>query len=204
MSTDTTPSGTAVASRKKLDQAGVLDAAARLADEHGYQNLTLAMLSSDLGIRSQSLYAHVDGLQGLRDGLALRGQAVLADDLRNAAMARTGPDALRSVVSALATFIGAHPGLYEASLRPPEDSPEMAAANAATVAPLMAVLASFGLEGDDLAHHYRVIWSSVHGFVTLRHAGLLSWPADPDDSFELMVATFVDELDRHAAEGTTP
>ena len=81
MSTDTTPSGTAVASRKKLDQAGVLDAAARLADEHGYQNLTLAMLASELGIRSQSLYAHVDGLQGLRDGLALRGQAVLADDL---------------------------------------------------------------------------------------------------------------------------
>ncbi len=71
----------------------------------------------------------------------------------------------------------------------------MRAASERTVGPLMAVLGSFGLEGDDLAHHYRVIWSSVHGFVTLRRAGLLSWPADPDVSFELMVTMFVSQLE---------
>ena len=184
-----------MAAQTKFDQAGVLDVAAGLADEHGYKNLTLAMLAAELGIRSQSLYAHVDGIEGLRDGLALRGQAMLADDLRDAVMARTGGDALRSVVRAMADFADTHPGLYEASLRSPDDSPEMRAASVRTVGPLMAVLGSFGLEGDDLAHHYRVIWSSVHGFVTLRRAGLLSWPADPDVSFELMLTMFVNQLE---------
>lgn len=179
----------------KIDQAVVLDAAANLADERGYRNLTLAMVAAELGIRSQSLYAHVEGIDGLRDGLALRGQAQLADDLRDAAMARTGGDALRSVVRAMADFAYAHPGLYEATLRSPEGSPLMRAANERTVAPLMAVLGSFGLDDEDLEHHYRIIWSSVHGFVTLRQAGLLSWPADPDDSFELMLDMFVDHLE---------
>ena len=184
-----------VAAQTKLDRAAVLDAAAALADAHGYRNLTLAMLAAELGIRSQSLYAHVDGIEGLRNGLALRGQAMLADELRGAAMARTGGDALRAVVRAMAQFVDTHPGLYEATLRSPDGSAEMRTASDRTVGPLMAVLGSFGLEGDDLAHHHRVIWSSVHGFVTLRRAGLLSWPADPEASFELMLDMFVNQLE---------
>ena len=187
-----------MATPTKFDRQGVLDVAADLADEHGLANLTLAMLASEVGMRSQSLYAHVDGIEGLRDGLALRGQAMLADRLRDAVMAKTGPDALRSVVRALADFAGTHPGLYEASLRSPHDSPELREANERTVAPLTAVLESFGLDGDDLTHHYRVIWSSVHGFVTRRHAGLLSWEASPDESFELLVEMFVGEMQRYA------
>jgi len=179
----------------RFDQTIVIDVAARLADEHGYQSLTLAMVAAELGIRSQSIYSHVDGIEGLRHGLALRGQALLAEDLREAAMARTGGDALRSVVRAMAAFADAHPGLYAASLRSAEDSPELRIASERTVAPLMAVLRSFGLDGEDLAHYYRVIWSSVHGFVTLRQAGLLSWSADPDVSFELMLCMFVNQLE---------
>ncbi len=179
-----------------VDQTRVIDVAAALADEHGYDAVTLAMVAGELGLRSQSLYAHVDGIQGLRDGLALRGHALLADRLGDAAMARAGSDALRSVVGALAGFARQHPGLYQASLRSPGESRAIAAASDRTVTPLMAVLRSFGLKGDELVHHYRVIWSSVHGFVTLRHAGLLSWPADPDLSFDLMVTMFVHELEQ--------
>ena len=180
--------------QNKLDKESVLDVAAELADAGGLRELTLAKLAAALGVRSQSLYAHVDGIDGLRDRLALRGQAMLADALRDAAMARSGADALRAVVHAMADFAVQHPGLYEASLRSPDESPELRVATERTVAPLTAVLASFGLEGDALAHHYRVIWSSVHGFVTLREAGLLSWPADPDESFDLLVQMFVDRL----------
>jgi AcrR family transcriptional regulator len=184
-----------VTPRAALDRERVLDVAADLADRHGLDELTLAMLASELGIRSQSLYAHVDGIEGLRDGLAERAHELLGEELRDAAMARSGADALRSVVRALAAFADARPGLYAASLRA-ADSPELQEVNRRTVAPLTAVLGSFGLEGDELIHHYRVIWSSVHGFVTLRHSGLLTWPADPDESFELMVEMFVVQLEQ--------
>ena len=105
----------------------MLDVAARLADERGYPNLTLAMLAAELGIRSQSLYAHVDGIAGLRDGLALLGQAMLADDLRDAAMARTRSDALRSVVHAMADFADTHPGSATSSASQVRSSSPVAA-----------------------------------------------------------------------------
>ncbi|MEL7208656.1 MAG: WHG domain-containing protein, partial [Actinomycetota bacterium] len=186
---------TAATARTALDRERVLDVAADLADRDGLAELTLAKLAGELGIRSQSLYAHIDGIEGLRDGLARRAHELLGDQLRNAAMARTGADALRAVVRALAAFAASRPGLYAASLRA-AGSPDLEEVSDRTVAPLTAVLASFGLEGDDLVHHYRVIWSSVHGFVTLRQAGMLTWEADPDDSFDLMVEMFVVELEQ--------
>ncbi|MFA5885011.1 MAG: TetR-like C-terminal domain-containing protein [Acidimicrobiia bacterium] len=177
-----------------LDQTAVVDAAAALADDHGFRNVTLAMLASQLGMRSQSLYAHVEGIDGLRRQVALRGLALLGDDLREAVMARAGADALRAVADTYATFADAHPGLYEASLRAPGDDTEMAEAQERTMEPLAAVLRSYGVDGDELIHRYRVIWASIHGFVTLRQAGLMSRPVDVDESFARLVAMLCDDL----------
>ena len=159
------------------------------------------MLASDLGMRSQSLYAHVDGIEGLRRQLALRGQQLLGDELRNAVMARSGVDAFRAVAYTYASFADAHPGLYEASLRAPGDDAEMAAANDRTMEPLVAVLRSFGVEGDELIHRYRAVWASIHGFVTLRQAGLMSLSVDVDASFDQLVTLFSDDLAHHTRAG---
>ncbi|MEZ5373421.1 MAG: hypothetical protein R2704_11925 [Microthrixaceae bacterium] len=90
------------------------------------------MLAAELGMRSQSLYAHVACIEGLREGLTRPGDAV------DAARRRHGQDrrrrARRSVVRALADFADAHPGLYAATLRPPGDSAELTEANQRTVA----------------------------------------------------------------------
>lgn len=152
------------------------------------------MLAADLGMRSQSLYAHVDGIEGLRRQLALRGQQLLGNELRDAVMARSGVDAFRAVAYTYASFADAHPGLYEASLRAPGDDTEMAEANEHTMEPLVAVLRSFGVDGDELIHRYRVVWASIHGFVTLRQAGLMSRPVDVDESFERLIALFSADL----------
>jgi hypothetical protein len=52
-----------------LDKADVLEMAATIADELGSDELTLSRLAERLGVRSQSLYAHVDGQSGLRRDL---------------------------------------------------------------------------------------------------------------------------------------
>ena len=54
-----------MATQVGLDHDAVIGAAASLVDEQGVGSLTLAALAARLGIRSQSLYAHVDGLDGL-------------------------------------------------------------------------------------------------------------------------------------------
>jgi len=64
-----------------LDREQVIEEAAALADESGAHAVTLAALAARLGVRSQSLYAHVDGLDGLRRDLAVLGQRSLAEQL---------------------------------------------------------------------------------------------------------------------------
>src|SRR5689334_15946990 len=93
-----------VAAGVGLDQERVIEEAAALADSAGADAVTLAALAARLGVRSQSLYAHVDGLDGLRHDLAVLGQQALADRLGRAVMGRAGEEALRALCNAYARF----------------------------------------------------------------------------------------------------
>jgi AcrR family transcriptional regulator len=180
--------------RAGLDRGQVVDAAATLADESGADGLTLAALASELGVRSQSLYAHVDGLDGLRRDLAVHSQQELARRLGAAVMGRSGAVALRALASAYAGFAAEHPGLYTCALRAPLGDPELEASSEAASAPWRATLQSFGLSAAETEHYHRAIWAALHGFVTLRSAGLMTRAASTDRSFTTLVDAFVDAL----------
>src|SRR2546430_5946247 len=57
--------------RAGLDQASVVEAAVKLVDEEGIEQLTLGRLAERLGVRTPSLYNHVAGLPGLKHELML-------------------------------------------------------------------------------------------------------------------------------------
>jgi len=177
-----------------LDRSSVVEEAAALADESGFDAVTLAALAARLGVRSQSLYAHVDGLDGLRRDLAALGQQALADRLGRAAMGRAGEDALRALCNAYAEFASERPGLYACSLRAPGDDPELARTTQAATEPWQAVLRSCGLGPTEITHYHRALWAALHGFVTLRAQGLMTRAASPDRSFALLVDVFADAL----------
>src|SRR6266567_4569941 len=54
-----------VSHRVGLDQSTVVEAAAKLVDEEGIEQLTLGRLAERLGVRTPSLYNHIAGLPGL-------------------------------------------------------------------------------------------------------------------------------------------
>lgn len=55
--------------RSPLSRERVLAEALSLVDELGLESLTLRALASRLGVEAMSLYSHVDGKEGLRDGI---------------------------------------------------------------------------------------------------------------------------------------
>ncbi|HEU5307211.1 MAG TPA: TetR family transcriptional regulator, partial [Acidimicrobiia bacterium] len=89
-----------MATQVGLDHDTVVDAAGDLADQAGVGSLTLAALAARLGIRSQSLYAHVDGLDGLLRDLALDSVLRLGDGLRASVIGRAGREALEAIADA--------------------------------------------------------------------------------------------------------
>ncbi len=174
----------------------MIEEAAALADEAGAEAVTLAALADRLGVRSQSLYAHVEGLDGLRHDLAVLGQNALADRLGRAVMGRSGEDALRALCNAYAGFAAERPGLYACSQRAPGDDSELARTSDAATEPWRAVLRSFGLSKTEIEHFHRALWAALHGFVTLRAQGLMTRTASPDRSFALLVDVFAAALTR--------
>ena len=179
--------------RAGLSTDAVVAAAAALADHEGLEAVTLARLAADAGVRPPSLYAHVDGLDDVRRRLAIRGALELAAVLRNAATGRSGGDALRAIALAHRDYARRHPGSYLAAQRAPaKDDVEAKAAAGEAVDVLRAVLAGYGLEGDDAIHAARTVRAALHGFAMLESGGGFGIKLDLDESF----ARLVEILDR--------
>jgi AcrR family transcriptional regulator len=171
--------------RSGLDPDAVVSAAADLADAEGLEALTLAKVASSLGVRSPSLYAHVDGLPDLRRRMAARGARELADALQAVAAGRAGEDALRAVADVYRSYAREHPGLYQVIQRAPDGDATEAQR---VIDVILAVLRGYGLEGDDALHAVRAVRSALHGFVMLEQGGGFGLPIAIDDSFDRLVA----------------
>jgi AcrR family transcriptional regulator len=179
--------------RAGLDADAVVAAAAALADADGLHQLTLARLAGALGIRTPSLYAHINGLDDLRARLGARGASELAAALQLAAAGRAGRDALRAIALAYREYAHAHPGTY-AAMQIPSDSEEFEAAGAAVVGTILAVLRGYALEGESAIHAVRAIRSALHGFVSLEREGGFGLPINIDDSYDNLVNMLDDGL----------
>jgi Tetracyclin repressor-like, C-terminal domain len=82
-----------------------------------------------------------------------------------------------------------HPGLYAATIRAPEpEHSERLEAAESLLAVVYAVLAGYGMEGEDAVHAARALRSGLHGFASIEAAGGFAIPADRDESFRRMVA----------------
>jgi AcrR family transcriptional regulator len=174
--------------RRGLDRAQVVDAAVAIADADGLEAVTLARVAAALGVRSPSLYNHVEGRDGLIRGVAARSTRELATALRRAATGRSGADAIAAVAQAQRDYARRYPGRYAATVAAPapgDAEHEAAAADAVDV--LESVLGGAGLEGDDVIHAVRALRSAVHGFAALEASGGFALAVDPDDSFRRLV-----------------
>lgn len=156
--------------RVGLTAGKVIAAAAALADEAGYDKLTLAAVADRAGVRLPSLYKHVASLDALRQGVAALATRELADAMTAAAVGRAGSDALRAVAGAYRDYGRAHPGRYAA----------------AVLRVVFAVLAGYGITGDDAIDATR----APRGFRTLEAGGGFGMPRDIDRSYQRFITAF--------------
>jgi AcrR family transcriptional regulator len=172
-----------------LTRADVVDAAVRIADRDGLERLSLQAVADALEIRSPSLYAHVDGLRGLRRLLSVEGARRLAVVLGAGPPAESGAAALRRFAAAIRRFARNHPGLYDAAQLavPVGEDDEVYRALAEPVEVVAATLRADGHADAEIVPIIRGLRSAVHGFVLLERRGGFGMPSDVEDSFALLV-----------------
>lgn len=178
--------------RVGLDIDTILQAAAELVDTEGLDTLTLATLAQKLGIRSPSLYNHVNGLPGLRLQLTVYGLKQLEAVMRSAVHGRSRDEAIRALAHAYLDFARKHPGLYAFTQRVIDRADTRIQQAAGSVANVpIEVLREYGLENELSIHLVRGLRSLMHGFASLEQQGGFGMPIDLNVSFRLMVDTFL-------------
>lgn len=169
--------------------------AARVADDCGFDRLTLAAVAARLGVRLPSLYKHVGGLDQLRTAVATAALSELAQALEVAVMGRSGIDALGSLADAYRSYAARRPGAYAATLRAPDpQDTEHVAAAGRVLHVVLATVAGFHLRGDDAIDAVRGLRALLHGFVAIEAAGGYQMAQDLDRSFRSLVDSYANSV----------
>jgi len=188
--------------RVGLDQAAVVEAAAKLVDEEGIEQLSLGRLAERLGVRTPSLYNHVAGLPGLKHDLALYCLHDLLDRILRATVGISRAEAIVALADAYRAYARETPGRYALTLQAPDPGDqELQAIAQQLVDVLRAVLAPYRLSEEEAIHAIRGLRSIVHGFLSLEVAGGFGMPVDLDASFHWLINLYIAGLSRSTVNG---
>ncbi|MFF3904648.1 TetR-like C-terminal domain-containing protein [Streptomyces sp. NPDC001848] len=171
--------------RAGLTVERVVAAAADLADEVGFENVTVSALARHFGVKDASLYSHVRNLRELRTRIALLAGGEMIDSIAAAAAGRAGKDALAAFAGAYREYAHRHPGRYAATqIRIDQalvtDSPALRRTAEITYG----MLRAYGLEEPDLTDAVRLLRSTFHGYCALEATGGFGAPRDVQASWD--------------------
>jgi len=181
----------------RLSRDSIVNAALTFLDREGWDALTINALANQLGTKGPSLYNHVHSLEDLRRTVRMRVVGDIIDMLNTVGQGRTRDDAVMVMASAYRSYAHHHPGRYSAFTRMPlgGDNPEFTEATRAAAAPVISVLASYGLDGEDAFYAALEFWSAMHGFVLLEMTGAMNG-IDTDAVFTDMVMRLATGMER--------
>ena len=152
---------------KGLNPDAVVKAAAELIEKQGREAFSMRLLAEDLGIKTASLYNHVDNMETLlaevcRYGLCLQKEV----EMYGLIMSMSAKNQqVRDDAAVLFTD------------------------------PLKKMLEEFHLKEEENIHFRRLFRAIVHGFVSQEEQGFFShYPASVEDSFHFAVQCYIDSL----------
>ena len=178
-----------MAPRSGLTTERVVRGAAELADEIGFDKLTLSAVARKFGVKDPSLYVHVRNLHDLRVRVALLASAELNERIGAAVAGRSGRDALTAFADAYRSYVLDHPERYAATqvrMDPAEVGAEPALLRSIELT--TAVLRGYHLGETAGLDAARLLRSTFHGFATLEASGGFAHSRPAADSWPHIVA----------------
>ncbi|MEU0073702.1 WHG domain-containing protein [Streptomyces sp. NPDC006332] len=171
--------------RAGLTPDRVTAAAADLADEVGFDHVSLSALARHFGVKDASLYSHVKNLQDLRTRLALLAGGEMIDRIALAVAGRSGKEALVAFAGAYREYALAHPGRYAATqIRIDQSLVADSPALRRTAEITYGMLRAYGLDEPDLTDAVRLLRATFHGYCALESTGGFGAPRDVRASWD--------------------
>ncbi|MFJ8694239.1 TetR/AcrR family transcriptional regulator [Streptomyces roseolilacinus] len=154
-------------------------AGAELADEVGFDQVTVSAVARRFDVKVASLYSHVKSSHDLKTRIALLALEELADRGAAALAGRAGKEALAALANVYRDYAREHPGRYEAARLRLDPATAAVSAGGRHAGMARAVLRGYDLAEPDRTHAVRLLGSVFHGYVSLEAGGGFSHSA-PD------------------------
>jgi len=172
--------------RAGLDKRSVVAAAAELANEIGYDNISLKTLAERLGVRSPSLYNHISGLDELKHELMLYGWHCIGSEIIKAVSGLTGYDAIREMCRAFYRFALNNKGVFNAMLWYNQYTDENTLEATKLLFSMMyGLFTQINIPRWKAEHIIRTFRSFLEGFSLLVNNDSFGHSASIDESFEI-------------------
>jgi AcrR family transcriptional regulator len=189
-------------SRTRVDRGRLVTVASDLANRNGLDRLSMNEIALALGVRTPSLYSHVEGLDDVKRLIALAGLESFDKFLTREALGKSAAEAVKAIAHGVRKFARANPGVYAALLPTPDrDDREWNKAKDRVTDTFLRVLKGYGFDHEAEIHAMRGLRSLVHGFASLELSGALKNPVDREDSFDWLVLVFTEGLEAEAKSG---
>lgn len=184
----------------RITKEDILLTAVELVEEHGMPSLSMRELAERLGVKTPSLYNHIDSMEHLLVEVCQYAVSHFTAALLDAARDKRGDEAVRALAEAYRAFATERAGLYRVIMAiPAENNETLDKTAAAIIDPFLRVLSDYQLSDEGKMHWQRILRSMLHGFVSQQQAGFLSHsPVDTDESFSIAVRCLLSGL--HDAE----
>ncbi|MGW7685320.1 TetR/AcrR family transcriptional regulator [Kribbella sp. NPDC054772] len=168
--------------RAGLSGVRLAQAGAELADEVGFEQVTVSALARRFGVQVASLYSHVKSSQDLKARIATVALSELADHAAAALAGRSGRDALTAFGNVYRDYAHNHPGRYAAArYLTAAPSPEYIEAGRRHSELNLALLRGYDLGEPAQTDAIRLLGSVFHGYVSLELTGSFSY-SSPDSA----------------------
>ena len=180
--------------RAGLTTERLVRAGAELADEIGFEQVTLTALARRFDVRVASLYSHLKNSRDLRTGIALLALEEMADRAAEALAGRAGKAALSAYADVYRGYAREHPGRYAAARLPLDAATAAASAGPRHSAMTRAILRGYDIAEPDRTHAVRLLGSVFHGYVDLERAGGFAHSAPPAEQSWTRILDALDAL----------
>lgn len=187
---------------KGLNKEIVVETAKELIEEIGCNDFSMRKLADKLGVKTASLYTHIESMEMLFTEVGLSALREQRDCLLNTITEKNRDDALKTLAVVYRCFSIEHPALYQMIMQMPSGENEiLKKAAAMTAEPFMQILDNYQISDERKMHWQRVIRGMMHGFVSEEQAGYFShYPVTIEESYKVAISCIINGLHREERE----
>lgn len=187
---------------KGLNKEIIIESAKEMIEKDGIQQFSMRKLAENLGVKTASLYTHIERMETLFTQIGLNALNDQKNCLMNAIGEKHGDAAIEAVAESYRQFATEHMELYRFIMQMPSGKDEvLKEAASMTAEPFMKVLEDYRIPNNRKMHWQRILRGLLHGFISEEQAGYFShYPVPVHESYDIAVSCVITGLHKEERE----